>query len=414
MSLHRRLIILLQEMSWIVLASSLTGQHLLLGTPQATKAPAPPTTQAPVQKFETLRAQATAAREKGQITEALRLYQALVNLRPDWTEGWWFLGVLNYDRSRFLPATAAFEQFVKLEPANGQGWGMLGICEAQLQKVEPALKHLHKAASLKYGGNPEMIRVGRYHEAVLLTRVKAFENALGLLGLFAVEHQRSDSVLDAMGMAILRRSEPLHTLPPPGRAMVREFGQAVFLEGEQNLDEAGQLYSQLETRYRGKPNVAFAYGIDLLLRHQYEEAGKYFKAELARDPNHLAALLQLASNGLTTGQVQEGMQYAKRATELAPGDGLGFYFLGRYHLRLNELPQAVAMLEKAAKLEPETPNIQYSLAQAYTRMNRPQEAARARAEYDRLETQFKRQSGMIFDPKQDSTSPPSDPGGGPK
>jgi predicted Zn-dependent protease len=242
--------------------------------------------------------------------------------------------------------------------------------------------------------------------------VKAFENALGLLGLFAVEHQRTDAVLDAMGMAILRRSEPLNTLTHADRAMVREFGQAVFLEGEQKLDEAGQIFRQLETKYRGKSNVAFAYGIDLLLRQQYEEAGNYFKVELERDPSHVAALLQLASNGLTTGKVQEGMQYAKKATELAPGDGIGFYFLGRYHLRLNELSQAVAMLEKAAKLEPETPNIQYSLSQAYIRMNRPQEAARARAEYDRLETLFKRQSGMIFDPKQDLTGPQAS--GGPK
>ncbi len=414
MSLHRWPKILLLEVSWIVLAFGLTGQNFLLGAPQAVKAPALPPSQPPVPKFETLRVQATAAREKGRIPEALRLYQTLVSLRPDWAEGWWFLGVLNYDQSRFLPASAAFEQFVKLEPANGQGWGMLGICEAQLQKVEAALKHLSKASSLKYGGNPEMIRVGRYHQAVLLTRVKAFENALGLLGLFAVEHQKSDSVLDAMGMAILRRAEPLNTLTPADRAMVREFGQAVFLEGEQNLEESGRIFRQLEAKYRGKPNVAFAYGIDLQLRHQDEEAGKYFKAELERDPNHVAALLQLASNCLATGQVKEGMQYAQKATELAPGDGIGFYFLGRYHLRLNELPQAVAMLEKAAKLEPEIPNIQYSLAQAYTRMNRPQEADRARAEYDRLETLFKRQSGMIFDPKQDSTRSPSDPVGGPK
>ncbi|HYK91367.1 MAG TPA: tetratricopeptide repeat protein, partial [Acidobacteriota bacterium] len=351
--------------------------------------------------FESLRAQATSAREKDRIPEALRLYQKLVTLRPNWAEGWWFLGVLNYDQSRFVPASSAFGQFVRLEPDNGQGWGMLGLCEAQMQKIRLSLTHLDKAMSMKCGGNEEMIRVVRYNQAALLSRVKEFESALGLLSAFAVEHRESKSILDAMGMAILRKSQPLDRLSSEERTMVREFGRAIFLEAEQKLDEAGRLYDELEAKYRGKPNVAYAYGVDLYLRHQYEESEKQFKKELERDPNHVAALLQLANYALMTGALDDGLNYARKAVKLAPMNGIGYYFLGRIHMRRNELSPAVAMLEKSAQLEPEAPNVQYSLSQAYSKLNRPEAAARARAEYDRLEALFKRRIGMVpFEPKE--------------
>jgi tetratricopeptide (TPR) repeat protein len=353
-----------------------------------------------VPDFATLRAQATAAREKDQVPEAIRLYQKAVALKPDWAEGWWFLGVLNYDTSKYLPAAGAFERFVKLEPDNGQGWGMLGLCEAQLQKISAALKHLDRAFAMKCGGNEGLIRVVRYNRAVLLTRVKEFENALGLLSAFAVEHRESDPVYDAMGMAILRRHEPLDSLSSEDRSMVREFGRAVYLEAEQKLDEAGRLYEELEAKYRGKPNVAYAYGVDLYLRHQYEPSAAYFKKELDRDPNHVAALLQLANNSLQTERLDEGLNYAGRAIELAPTNGIGYYLSGRIHLHRDELTQAAAMLEKSALLEPEAPNVQYSLSQVYTRQNRPEAATRARAEYERLEALYKRRIGMVpFEPK---------------
>jgi tetratricopeptide (TPR) repeat protein len=350
--------------------------------------------------FEALRAAATEAREKDQVDRALELYRKAVAARPDWAEGWWFLGVLNYDRQQYAPAVGAFEQFVRVEPDNGQGWGMLGLCEAQLQRTAPALGHIEKASSLGFGGNEELVRVARYHQALLLTGVGEFETALGILSAFAVENRQSDAVLDAMGRAILRRREPVEKLPVDDRAMVREFGRAVFLEAAQKLDEAGRLYEELEAKYRGKPNVSFAYAIDLQLRHQNDRAREYFRKELERDPGHLAALLQLANDALTTGALDDGLAYAERAVQIAPGNGVGYYFLGRVHLRRNDLPRAAAMLEKAASLEPQAPNVRYSLAQCYTRMKRPQAAARARAEYERLEAQLKRRTGMVpFEPK---------------
>src|SRR5881227_2283421 len=43
------------------------------------------------QEFEQVSAQAAAAREGDRVEEAIGLYRRGVALRPDWTEGWWYL-----------------------------------------------------------------------------------------------------------------------------------------------------------------------------------------------------------------------------------------------------------------------------------------------------------------------------------
>ena len=47
--------------------------------------------------FEELASQATAAREANNIPKAIDLYRQALQLKPAWTEGWWFLGTLSYD-----------------------------------------------------------------------------------------------------------------------------------------------------------------------------------------------------------------------------------------------------------------------------------------------------------------------------
>jgi tetratricopeptide (TPR) repeat protein len=357
--------------------------------------------------FNKLRQEADQAREKGDLAEAVRLYNQLVKMRPGWAEGWWYLGSIHYDSDQYAAAASASEKCVAHDAQNPQAWGLLGLCEYRLARNANALEHLTKSRQLGLDRIPEISRVVRLNQAMLLNRSRQYEAAHAVLKTFAVEHQEANSVLDAMGMAILRNSGSVEKLSPEDRLMIREFGQAVFLEGEQKMEEAGQLYGQLEAKYPGKPNVAYACGMNRLLRNRYEEAEKYFKIELERDPRHVAVLLQLTFCSISTSQWEEGYRYAKMATDLAPANGLRYYFLGRIHLRRNEFAQAAAMLEKAARLEPETPNIQYSLSQAYSRMNRPQAAARAQAEYERLETLHKQRSGMIFDPR--SENPPSSP-----
>ena len=368
--------------------------------PAARSSPAPD----PV-AFDQLNRQAEQAREKGELAAAIQIYHQLVKMRPNWAEGWWYLGSLNYDADQYAAGASAFEKLLVLDPQNSQAWGLLGLCEYQLKKNTQALKHLTKSRQLGLDRIPEISRVVRLHQAILLNRSRQFEAALFVLNTFAVENKEANTVLDAMGMAVLRISEPLESLYPEQREMIRQFGQAAYLDAQQKRQESFQLYGELEARYRGRPNVAYAYGAALLVQREPEKALAYFKQELAREPNHEAALLQMALQLIVMGKFEEGIPYAQKAITVAPGNFAGYYALGRIYLYCDKAPQSLPVLEKAVNLAPTVATLHYTLSQAYQRVKRPADAARARAEFERLTALNKDRRGDLFISSGEPASP---------
>ena len=49
--------------------------------------------------FEALVKRADTARESDQTDEAIRLYKQVVGIKPNFAEGWWYLGMLYYEAS---------------------------------------------------------------------------------------------------------------------------------------------------------------------------------------------------------------------------------------------------------------------------------------------------------------------------
>jgi predicted Zn-dependent protease len=345
--------------------------------------------------FDELKAKANLAREANQLEAAIRHYRELVEIKPDWAEGWWYLGTLYYDSDQYPAGANAFKRFSSLEPRNGQGWGMLGLCEFQVKEYIPALDHLAKARELGLGGNEELARVVRYHQAVLLTMGRQFEAALNLLRSFAMEHRESPTVFDAMGKAVLRLHQPYEQLTALQREMIREFGKAAFLAGEQRIAESQEVYRRLEERYRGKPGVAYAYGELLLNLRDFDQAVVFFKKELDAGPNHVASLLQISLLAIKAGKFEEALPYATRALSAEPDNFVAHYAAGRVYLELNQVEKAVALLEKATKIAPDAPSVYFVLSRAYTRAKRPEDAARARAEFARLEDLDRKRRGEL-------------------
>src|SRR5215475_6152574 len=67
-------------------------------------------------EFERVSLAATRAREVGKNTEAIQLYKKSVELEPNWAEGWWYLGTMQYDVNHFAEAIPAFRALTKLGP----------------------------------------------------------------------------------------------------------------------------------------------------------------------------------------------------------------------------------------------------------------------------------------------------------
>ena len=171
----------------------------------------------PQQDFASLSATANAARDDNRLDDAARLYKRALAERPDWPEGWWSLGTIQYDTNAYAQAVKSFQKLVALQPKNGMAHAMLGLCQFEIGLDSSALQHLEAATVLGISPDPELRRVLLYHEAVLLQRSGKFERAQSLLQQLCLEGTTSPEIDTALGLTLLRMTAQT---PQIGRAHV--------------------------------------------------------------------------------------------------------------------------------------------------------------------------------------------------
>jgi tetratricopeptide (TPR) repeat protein len=112
------------------------------------------------EQFEDLSRRAQAALDS-RPDEAIQLYKQALGIRPDWPEGWLYMGGALYQRDRFAEATDALRKGIGLAPIFANGWALLGLSESQLDDPEQALADIRKGEEeeLGLGGNPQAVLV---------------------------------------------------------------------------------------------------------------------------------------------------------------------------------------------------------------------------------------------------------------
>ena len=161
--------------------------------------------QKPDTNLPSLSAQADAARQANRIDEAIRLYRKALAARPTWTEGWWHLGTLLYEKDEFADAAAALRKATSLNPKVGTAWAMLGLCEFRLGQQDAALTHLQRGRALGMSADAQLRHVALYHEGLLLLAKSEFERAQEALRSLSADGVESDDLTLALGMSVLRR-----------------------------------------------------------------------------------------------------------------------------------------------------------------------------------------------------------------
>src|SRR5208283_1966 len=71
--------------------------------------------QAAIIQFDDLAARAAAARVQGNLNLAIDLYGQAEQLKPDWAEGWFYLGLLQYSSDHFTQGIEAFNHLLQLQ-----------------------------------------------------------------------------------------------------------------------------------------------------------------------------------------------------------------------------------------------------------------------------------------------------------
>jgi len=350
------------------------------------------------ESFGVLAAKADAARDANRLDDALLLYKRALASRPGWTEGWWSLGTIQYDRDAYAAAVRAFRKVVALAPKNGTAYVMLGLSEFELGHDDVALKHIEKGESLGLDKDPDLRRVVLYHHGVLLQRVGKFQAARETLEQLCLQGVQSDEIATALGLTLLRQRSKSPTAPGSEDAeVVTRVGRAGCLAGAKKFDDGRKELSAIVGQHPKYPWIHYAFGLFLLEASDLPAAVAEFKKEIENNPADVVSRLQIATAMYKTDSAT-GLVYAEEAVRLAPQEPFGHYLLGTLCLDTDDYLKAIPELEIARKAFPREARIYLALGAAYSRAGRRQDAAQARTAFQRLNEEEKSKTGSGQEP----------------
>jgi tetratricopeptide (TPR) repeat protein len=356
---------------------------LVTGLAQPPKPAAPAT-------FEEWSRKADAARSAGNLTEAVAAYEHAVRLKPDWTEGHWYLATTYYELDDPARARDAFRHVLAAQPGNAGAWAFAGLCEFQLKSYDAALADLMKARDMNVSANKDLAPVVRYHTGILLTRFQQFELAQKILTEFSILGNDNPKVIEALGMATLRIPMLPEELPAGRREQVLLAGQGTYYLYAHAVTAAHRSFEELVRRYPDTPSVHYAYGV-LLLNEDPDRGIEEFKKELALQPASVPSMLQIAFEYIKRSDWSNAKTWAAQAVDAAPDNFAARQAYGQSLTELGQLDEAIRQLEAGIKLAADSPNLHYTLARAYQKVGRTADAERERLEFARLDREVRAQ-----------------------
>ena len=339
--------------------------------------------------FEELAARANAAREANNISDAIGLYQHALDLKADWTEGWWFLGTLAYDSDQYEIGRRAFSEFVKLQENAGSGWSFLGLCEFETGDYPHALEHIQRGFKMATDLDPAIEQVLRFHEALLLTRLGLFDQAMPRYMPLVQRGIQNPVLTLAVGLTSLRQQLLPKEVSNDKQDFVAAVGNTARLWMVGDTAKTGPAFEALIKSYPTAPGVHYFYASYLLSFRPAEEAMVELKRELELNPHHPDARATIALLMVRAGMSNQALPLARQAAEDGPTSPMAQFTYGLILGENGELQQAIQRLETAERLDPANLEYHMGLAGVYSKAGRHEDARRER----RLSIQMAKESG---------------------
>jgi len=328
--------------------------------------------------FEDLAAQAAAARDANNVPQAIGLYRQALQLKPEWSEGWWFLGTLAYDSDQYPVGKEAFSNFVQLQSQDAPGWSFLGLCEFETGEYAHSLEHIERGLQLAAGSmEPALTNVLQFHEALLLVKQGLFDQALPLFLPIVKRGSQDPTLAMALGLAALRRPLLPQEVPTDERELVGAAGKVTYLWMSGDSTNADPAFGALVAAYSRAPNVHYLYGTYLLGTHP-EQALVQFKMEVVVNPHSADANAMISLLLIRAGHDDIALPIARKAVQDGESTPMAHFVYGVLLTRKGELQAGIEHLETAQKLDPNNLEYHIALAGAYSQFGLNKDARRER------------------------------------
>ncbi|HEX9112470.1 MAG TPA: tetratricopeptide repeat protein [Terriglobales bacterium] len=317
--------------------------------------------------FEQLSAQAASAREAGRVDDAIRFYQRALQLQPDWAEGWWYVGTLNYDADHYAEAIPALQSLVALSPQMGPALAFLGLSEFETKDYNKSLSHLQQAHQQGYGDDAELEKVATYHLALLYNWSGEFDKTVDVLRPGIQRGRPPDEIKVALGMALLQIPLFASEVDPGKDALIHAAGEAAALLDAGNFVAAADALQQLVAEYPKTPYLHYAHADALASAGKSEEALRELVEEAKISPRSALPYVRMASLNLELHHANEALPSARKAVLLAPRSSASHEVLARTLKDLGEAQEAEKERAAAKKLESNAAEVDLGQRELYAR-----------------------------------------------
>ncbi len=328
-------------------------------------------------QFDDLSRQAAAARDQQNIPLATELYGKALELNPNWAEGWWNLGLIDYTVKQYPQAIDAFNHLLKLDPHAVPALAIRGLSEFDTGDYDGSLKDLEMAIQHGAANDKDHEQILRYHLGLLLTRAGRYWDALSQYRSLAGEHFDSPEFEVAVGLVGMRLPSLPSELNTHDSELAGALGRAAYAFLADDSNGADTQFNDLFVRYPNAPNLHYFYGF-LLFPHDRDMAVEQFQKEIAINPSNQLATGLLAFTLMYVGRYKEALPVAERALAAEPGMQIAQIALGRSLIETGDEQHGIEILNQVIERDPKNLEAHMGLAAAYSLDGKKEDAYRER------------------------------------
>jgi tetratricopeptide (TPR) repeat protein len=327
--------------------------------------------------FDAVAARAAAARSQGDMAQAVDLYVKGVELNPSWQEGWWSLGTISYGSDQYAQAIDALNHLIALTPEAPAALALRGLCEFETGQYPESLQDLEHGIALGAANQPRNAQIVLYHEALLLTRLGRFEDAVAKYTDFVKHAPENPELAVAVGLAGLRLPLLPKDVEDGQREMAERVGGAAITVMTGDLENGQKAFQAVFNQYPTTPNIHYFDGYLLFAAHS-DQAEPEFERETAISPHSALAHAMLAWVREFQNDNAGALSEAAKAAADDPTLPFAQMVYGRALVETGDAEAGIPHLQSVLQTEPGNLEAHISLVKAYSKLGRNDDARRER------------------------------------
>ena len=342
---------------------------------------------------------AFALEQQGKIPEAETAWHSILAAHPNNAEACAHLGFLEARQEHYRQAVPLYRKALSLDPSMPGLRLNLGLALFKGGELKEAIQVFEPLLKSEPASSPDAQRltaligiaeygIGEYAAAVPYLKSAADSDPQNLQFRLLLAHsclsaRQFQCVLDTYHEILKLNAESAEADMLAGEAEDEMRNHAAAIE---------QFRAAVKADPR-EPNVHFGLGYLLWTQNQFEEAAQEFRAELVNVPANAQALAFLADSDMQLNHSDQAMPLIQKAIKIDPNLARAHLDLGILYADSGHHEEAIREFKTAARLSPDDPNPHWRLARLYQSMGNKTEA---NLEFQKTSSLHKAANDTIF------------------